>query len=41
MRDPKSESDRHWQVVVTHMRLRAGLDGAQTEDILAFLQGSN
>ena len=41
MRDPKSESDRDWQVVVTHMRLRAGLDGAQADDILAFLQGSN
>jgi mono/diheme cytochrome c family protein len=41
MRDPKSESDRHWQVVVTHMRLRAGLDGAQADDILIFLQGSN
>lgn len=41
MRDPKSESDRDWQVVVTHMRLRAGLDGAQADDILVFLQGSN
>ena len=41
MRDPKSESDRDWQVVVTHMRLRAGLDGEQAADILTFLQGSN
>jgi len=41
MRDPKTESDRNWQVVVTHMRLRAGLDGAHADDILAFLQGSN
>ncbi|WP_169742281.1 c-type cytochrome [Arenimonas metalli] len=41
MRDPKSLSDEQWQVAVTHMRLRAGLDGAQADDILVFLKGSN
>lgn len=41
MRDPKSESDQHWKVVVTHMRLRAGIPGQQARDIASFLQGSN
>lgn len=41
MRDPKSKTDAQWQVVVTHMRLRAGLEGQQARDILTFLQGSN
>lgn len=41
MRDPKELSDRHWKVVTTHMRLRAGLDGQQVRDITAFLQASN
>lgn len=41
MRDPKSETDPHWEVVVTHMRLRAGIPGEQARDIARFLQGSN
>ena len=41
MRDPKDETDRQWKVVMTHMRLRAGLDGQQVRDITVFLQGSN
>jgi mono/diheme cytochrome c family protein len=41
MRDPKSMSDANWEVAVNHMRLRAGLDGRATRDILAFLQASN
>lgn len=41
MRDPKDFSDRQWKVVMTHMRLRAGLDGQQVRDITVFLQGSN
>lgn len=41
MRDPKDLSDRQWKVVMTHMRLRAGLDGQQVRDIAVFLQGSN
>lgn len=41
MRDPKSESDVHWKVVVTHMRLRAGIPGDEARDIALFLQGSN
>lgn len=41
MHDPKSRTDAQWRVVVTHMRLRAGLDGQQARDILAFLQASD
>lgn len=41
MRDPKDLSDRHWKIVMTHMRLRASLDGKQVRDITAFLQRSN
>lgn len=41
MRDPKEATDRQWPVITTHMRVRAGLDGAQVRDITVFLQGSN
>lgn len=41
MRDPKELSDDQWKVSLTHMRLRAGLDGADVRDIEAFLTGSN
>lgn len=41
MRDPKDLRDDQWKPVVTHMRLRAGLTGAESRDVLKFLQGSN
>jgi len=41
MRDPKDLSDRQWKLVMTHMRLRASLDGKQVREITAFLQRSN
>lgn len=41
MRDPKEQTDQQWKVVMTHMRLRAGLDEEQVRDITIFLQGSN
>ena len=41
VRDPKDLSDAAWRVSVTHMRLRAGLDGREARDIALFLQGSN
>lgn len=41
LHDPKDLTDRQWKVVMTHMRLRAGLDGKQVRDITLFLQGSN
>ena len=40
-RDPASYSDAQWEVVVGHMRLRAGLDAKQARRILQFLQASN
>ena len=41
MRDPGELPDDQWRAVVTHMRIRAGLTGAETRDILMFLQESN
>jgi len=41
MRDPLEFRDDQWRVIVNHMRLRGGMDGQQTRDILAFLQAVN
>jgi len=41
MRDPKEFRDDKWRLIVSHMRVRAGLHGQQTRDILSFLQSSN
>lgn len=41
MRDPKDLRDDQWITTVFHMRMRAGLTGQQTRDILTFLQQSN
>jgi hypothetical protein len=38
MRDPKELRDDQWKLVVSHMRIRAGLTGQQARDILKFLQ---
>ena len=41
MRDPQDLRDDQWVTTAFHMRLRAGLTGQQTRDILTFLQASN
>ncbi len=41
MRDPQDLRDDQWITTVFHMRVRAGLSGQQTRDILTFLQASN
>lgn len=41
MRDPKDLRDDQWITTVLHMRVRAGLTGQKTRDILTFLQESN
>lgn len=41
MRDPQDLRDDQWTTTLFHMRLRAGLTGQQTRDILTFLQESN
>jgi len=41
VRDPKELRDDQWITTVYHMRIRAGLTGQQTRDILTFLQESN
>lgn len=40
-RDPKDFRDEQWPVIMQHMRIRAGLTGQETRDILKFMQGSN
>ncbi|MCF6301126.1 MAG: cytochrome c [Proteobacteria bacterium] len=41
MRDPKDLRDDQWVTTAFHMRVRAGLTGQQTRDVIAFLQESN
>lgn len=41
MRDAKEFRDDQWKVIVTHMRVRAGLSGQEARDILQFLQANN
>jgi mono/diheme cytochrome c family protein len=41
VRDPKEFNDREWQVIVSHMRIRAGLTGQEARDTLEFMQQSN
>ena len=41
MRNAKELRDDQWVVVVSHMRVRAGLTGQEARDILKFLQASN
>lgn len=41
MRDPAEFRDDVWEPTVLHMRVRAGLTGQESRDILTFLQQSN
>ena len=41
MRSPTDLRDDQWVTAVFHMRVRAGLTGKETRDIITFLQGSN
>ncbi len=41
VRDPKELRDDQWKTTVTHMRVRGGLTGQQTRDIIKFMQESN
>lgn len=40
-RGPVEYSDAHWPIVITHMRVIAGLPGEQARAIEAFLRASN
>ncbi len=40
-RDPRELRDDQWITAVYHMRLRAGLTGQETRDIVTFMQMSN
>ncbi len=37
LRSPTEFRDDIWKPIMTHMRIRAGLTGGQTRDVLAFL----
>jgi mono/diheme cytochrome c family protein len=41
MRAPDEFRDDQWRPIVYHMRVRAGLTGQETRDILKFLQATN
>lgn len=41
MRSPTDLRDDQWLTTLFHMRVRGGLTGQETRDILTFLQGSN
>lgn len=41
MRGPKELRDDQWISTAFHMRLRAGLTGQETRDVITFLQASN
>jgi hypothetical protein len=40
-RPPEEFSDAQWDVIVHHMRFRANLTGAESREIVKFLQASN
>ena len=40
LRQPADLSKRAWKFSMNHMRIRAGLTGQETRDILAFIQDS-
>lgn len=37
LREPAALSKRAWKYSMTHMRVRAGLTGQETRDVLAFI----
>jgi hypothetical protein len=41
VRPPSQYSDQQWDLIVTHMRLRANLTGQESREIIKFLQASN
>ncbi len=40
-RDPQELRDDQWITTIYHMRMRAGLTGQQTRDLVTFMQMSN
>ena len=40
-RPPNEHTNRDWSIVMTHMRIVAGLPGQQARDVYAFLAASN
>jgi hypothetical protein len=40
-RSPRSFTDRKWEVIMMHMRVRAGLTGEEARQVLKFIQAAN
>lgn len=40
-RPPVERSDKHWKIIMGHMRVRANLTAEESEKILEYLQASN
>lgn len=40
-RDPQELRDDQWITTIYHMRIRAGLTGQETRDLITFMQQSN
>ncbi len=40
-RGPMEHRDRDWSIIITHMRITAGLPGQQARDIYAFMAAGN
>jgi len=38
---PKERSDAEWEMIMTHMRVRANMTAAQTEAVLRYLEENN
>ena len=41
VRAPTDFTDAEWEPIVTHMRVRAGMTGQESRDVLTFLQAAN
>lgn len=41
LRNPRERSDRQWDIIVHHMRVRANLTAEEHRAILGFLQAAN
>jgi mono/diheme cytochrome c family protein len=41
LREPAEFRDDQWRIIMSHMRIRAGLTGQEARDVLKFLQQGN
>jgi len=41
IRPPRAQSDKQWEIIMMHMRVRASLTGVEQRQILKFLKAAN